>query len=178
MSCNLAGRYKPGRTKPAAKYRRAACWELISPRGIPHNHGTPRPALICLAFRASNLHLTRAPQPCKRSRNAPRSVEGHDSSASKRKDVRPRALRRLLRLFFFIFRNVDAPSLVGAGANWLPRADNFICIKLARPMQSGSARNVCASCGRLPLDVPLRAAFSCWIPFGDHPLKLERYRED
>ena len=39
-------------------------------------------------------------------------------------------------------------------------------------------RNVCASCGRLPLDVPLRAAFSCWIPFGDHPLKLERYRED
>ena len=79
---------------------------------------------------------------------------------------------------FFIFPSGDAPSLNGAGANWLPRADDFICIKLARPMQSGSARNVCASCGRLPLDVPLRAAFSCWIPFGDHPLKLERYRED
>ena len=79
---------------------------------------------------------------------------------------------------FFIFPSMDAPSLVGAGANWLPRADDFTCIKLARPMQSGSARNVCASCGRLPLDVLLRAAFSCWGPFGDHPLKLERYRED
>ena len=74
-------------------------------------------------------------------------MEGHDSSASKRKDLRPRALRRLLRLLFFlIFPSVDAPSLNGAGADWLPRADDFICIKLARPTQSGSAQGLTSEC--------------------------------
>ena len=30
----------------------------------------------------------------------------------------------------------------GAGANWLPRTDDFICIKLVRPMQSVSAQGL------------------------------------
>ena len=47
---------------------------------------------------------------------------------------------------FFHFPSVDAPSLNGAGANWLPRADDFICIKLARPMQSGSAQGLTSEC--------------------------------
>ena len=45
---------------------------------------------------------------------------------------------------FFIFPSMDA--LVGAGANWLPRADDFICIKLARPTQSGSAQGLTSEC--------------------------------
>ena len=53
------------------KRRRAARWELISLGDIPRTHGTPRPVLRCSAFRASHLHPTKAPQPCKRSRNAP-----------------------------------------------------------------------------------------------------------
>ena len=47
---------------------------------------------------------------------------------------------------FVFFPSMDAPSLVGAGANWLPRADDFICIKLARPMQSGSAQGLTSEC--------------------------------
>ena len=47
---------------------------------------------------------------------------------------------------FYIFPNVDVPSLNGAGANWLPRADDFICIKLARPMQSGGAQGLTSEC--------------------------------
>ena len=47
---------------------------------------------------------------------------------------------------FFHFPNVDALSLNGAGANWLPRADDFICIKLARPTQSGSAQGLTSEC--------------------------------
>ena len=53
---------------------------------------------------------------------------------------------------FFMFPSMDAPSLVGAGANWLPRADDFTCIKLARPMQSGSAQGLTNEC-------PLRSSF-------------------
>ena len=48
--------------------------------------------------------------------------------------------------FFLIFPSVDAPSLNGAGADWLPRADDFICIKLARPTQSGSAQGLTSEC--------------------------------
>ena len=47
---------------------------------------------------------------------------------------------------FVFFPSMDAPSLVGAGANWLPRADDFICIKLARPTQSGSAQGLTSEC--------------------------------
>ena len=38
------------------------------------------------------------------------------------------------------------------------------------PMDTGQKITVCALCAMWPS--------SCWIPFGDHPLKLERYRED
>ena len=48
--------------------------------------------------------------------------------------------------FFLIFLSVDSPSLNGAGADWLPRADDFICIKLARPTQSGSAQGLTSEC--------------------------------
>ena len=41
---------------------------------------------------------------------------------------------------------MDAPSLNGASAKWLPRADDFICIKLVRPMQSGSAQGLTSEC--------------------------------
>ena len=57
-----------GRVAPC---RRAACWELNSPRGTPHSHGIPRPVMFCAAFRASHLHRTQAQQPFKKSRNAP-----------------------------------------------------------------------------------------------------------
>ena len=60
--------------RPLQKRRRAACWELISPRDIPHTHVSPRPVMFCSAFRASHLHLTKALQPCKKSRNAPTAM--------------------------------------------------------------------------------------------------------
>ena len=38
------------------------------------------------------------------------------------------------------------------------------------PMDAGQKNTVCALCAMWPSNR--------WIPFGDHPLKLERYRED
>ena len=100
------------------KRRRAARWELISLGDIPRTHGTPRPVLRCSAFRASHLHPTKAPQPCKRSRNAPT-----DTGSS-----------------LGCLQSAAAAHLDGIGPDRINNAELATCSQRARPMQYGSLR--------------------------------------